>query len=255
MATGLRSIHPKAATTNSAPATFWSRSIGPKDCRTSAKACWLLPPKGALSSFRVSHHQAQGSRRHLQPGHPEGLAADTWAKLSGQVPRIAVNNGFCFAGNAVLFGCADITIATRTSWIGMAGPAMIEGGGLGTFKPTEIGPIEVQEKNGVVDIVAQDEADATAMAKKLLSYFQGPVTEWSCRDQTKLREIVPENRRRAYPVRQVIEVLADEDSFIELRRGYGPGVITGFMRLEGKPLGLIANDCRTGFSVRCETSR
>ena len=167
----------------------------------------------------------------------------TWAKLSGQVPRIAINNGFCFAGNAVLFGCADITIATRTSWIGMAGPAMIEGGGLGKFKPTEIGPTEVQEKNGVVDIVAEDEADATAIAQKLLGYFQGPIENWSCGDQTKLREIVPENRRRTYRIHRAIEVLADEDSFIELRPGYGPGVITGFLRLEGKPIGLIANNC------------
>ncbi len=167
----------------------------------------------------------------------------TWAKLSGQVPRIAINNGFCFAGNAVLFGCADITIATRTSWIGMAGPAMIEGGGLGQFKPTEIGPTEVQDKIGVVDIVAEDEAEATAIAKKLLGYFQGPVENWSCSDQTKLREIVPENRRRTYQIHRAIEVLADEDSFIELRPNYGPGIITGFMRLEGKPLGLIANNC------------
>ncbi len=167
----------------------------------------------------------------------------TWAKLSGQVPRIAINNGFCFAGNAVLFGCADITIATRTSWIGMAGPAMIEGGGLGKFEPTEIGPTEVQEKNGVVDIVAEDEADATAIAKKLLGYFQGPLENWSCQDQTKLRDIVPENRRRTYQIRRAIDVLADEDSFIELRRSYGPGVITGFLRLEGRPIGLIANDC------------
>ena len=167
----------------------------------------------------------------------------TWAKLSGQVPRIAINNGFCFAGNAVLFGCADITIATRTSWIGMAGPAMIEGGGLGKFKPTEIGPTEVQEKNGVVDIVAEDEADATAIAQKLLGYFQGPIENWSCGDQTKLREIVPENRRRTYRIHRAIEVLADNDSFIELRPGYGPGVITGFLRLEGKPIGLIANNC------------
>ncbi len=167
----------------------------------------------------------------------------TWAKLSGQVPRIAINNGFCFAGNAVLFGCADITIATRTSWIGMAGPAMIEGGGLGKFKPTEIGPTEVQEKNGVVDIVAEDEAHATAIAKKLLGYFQGPFENWSCRDQTKLRDIVPENRRRTYQIRRALEVLADEDSFIEVRRGYRPGVITGFLRLEGKPIGLIANNC------------
>jgi acetyl-CoA carboxylase carboxyltransferase component len=175
-----------------------------------------------------------------------GLNIDSfyaWAKLSGQVPRIAINNGFCFAGNAVLFGCADITIATRTSWIGMAGPAMIEGGGLGIFKPTEIGPIEVQEKNGVVDIVAEDEADATAIAKKLLGYFQGAIENWSCRDQTKLRDIIPENRRRTYQIHRVIEVLADEDSFIELRPSYGPGVITGFLRLEGKAIGLIANNC------------
>ncbi len=167
----------------------------------------------------------------------------TWAALSGRVPRIAINNGFCFAGNAVLFGCADITIATRSSWIGMAGPAMIEGGGLGTYKPTEIGPIDVQEKNGVVDIVAEDEADATAIAKKLLGYFQGPVENWSCDDQTKLRDVVPENRRRTYYVHKAIEVIADEDSFIELRSGYGQGIITGFMRLEGKPVGLIANNC------------
>jgi acetyl-CoA carboxylase carboxyltransferase component len=167
----------------------------------------------------------------------------TWARLSGQVPRIAVNNGYCFAGNAVLFGCADITIATRTSWIGMAGPAMIEGGGLGIFRPTEIGPIDVQEKNGVVDIVAENEADATAVAKKLLGYFQGPLDDWSCAEQTSLRDMVPENRRRAYPVRRVIEALADTDSFVELRRAYGPALVTGFMRLEGKPVGLIANDC------------
>jgi acetyl-CoA carboxylase carboxyltransferase component len=120
---------------------------------------------------------------------------------------------------------------------------MIEGGGLGNFKPTEIGPTEVQEKNGVVDIVAEDEADATAIAKKLLGYFQGPVENWSCPDQIKLRDIVPENRRRTYQIHRAIEVLADEDSFIELRPGYGLGVITGFIRLEGKPIGLIANNC------------
>ena len=167
----------------------------------------------------------------------------TWAKLSGQVPRIAINNGYCFAGNAALFGCADITIATRKSWIGMAGPAMIEGGGLGVFKPTEIGPIDVQEKNGVVDVVAEDEAEATLIAKKLLTYFQGSVDNWSCADQTPLRDVVPANRRRTYQVRKAIEVLADTDSFIELRRGYGLGVITGFIRLEGEPVGLIANNC------------
>lgn len=166
-----------------------------------------------------------------------------WARLSGLAPRIAVNNGYCFAGNAVLFGCADITIATRRSWIGMAGPAMIEGGGLGVFKPTDIGPIEVQASNGVVDIVAEDEVHATALAKKCMGYFQGVLGTWGCADQRALRDMVPENRRRSYPVRRIIETLADEDSFVELRASYGQCVVTGFIRLEGIPVGVIANDC------------
>ncbi|MEP5762958.1 MAG: carboxyl transferase domain-containing protein [Halieaceae bacterium] len=168
----------------------------------------------------------------------------TWARLSGLVPRIAVNNGYCFAGNAALFGCADITVATRSSWIGMAGPAMIEGGGLGVHAPTSIGPSDVQERNGTIDIVAEDEADATRIARQLLGYFQGPVVDWSCAEQESLREAVPEDRRWGYPVRRIIETIADNDSFLELRRIYARPIITGFMRLEGKPVGLIANDCQ-----------
>jgi acetyl-CoA carboxylase carboxyltransferase component len=168
----------------------------------------------------------------------------TWAGLSGTVPRIAVNNGYCFAGNAALFGCADFTIATRQSWIGMAGPAMIEGGGLGKFDATDIGPIEVQERNGVVDIVADDEAHATALARQLLSYFQGPVAAWNAAPQDTLRDAIPQDRRWAYPVRRIIETIADSGSFLELQRIYGRSIITGFIRLEGRPLALIANDCQ-----------
>lgn len=168
----------------------------------------------------------------------------TWARLSGTVPRIAVNNGYCFAGNAALFGCADFTIATRTSWIGMAGPAMIEGGGLGTFSPRDIGPVEVQEKNGVIDVVAEDEAHATALARQMLSYFQGPLRRWRAGDQAPLRDLVPTERRLGYPVRKIIETIADDGSFLELQRMFGRSVITGFMRLEGRPVGLIANDCQ-----------
>jgi acetyl-CoA carboxylase carboxyltransferase component len=121
---------------------------------------------------------------------------------------------------------------------------MIEGGGLGSFAPTEIGPIEVQEKNGVVDIVAEDEAHATALAQRLLSYFQGALKDWACPDQSVLRDVIPQDRQWAYPVRKIIETIADEDSFLELRCSYGRSVITGFMRLEGRPVGLIANDCQ-----------
>ena len=168
----------------------------------------------------------------------------TWAALSGQVPRIAVNNGYCFAGNAALFGCADFKIATRKSWIGMAGPAMIEGGGLGVFDPTEIGPVAMQEKNGVVDIVADDEAHATALARQLLSYFQGDTDNWEVASQDSLRDAIPPDRRWGYPVRRIIETIADQGSFLELQRICGRSIITGFIRMEGRPLALIANDCQ-----------
>ena len=167
-----------------------------------------------------------------------------WAGLKGKVPRIAVNNGFCFAGNAALFGCADVRIATRNSWIGMAGPAMIEGGGLGSFKPTEIGPAEMQFKIGVVDLLADDEAHATRLARQVLSVFQGAVPDYDHAQQSAILSILPADRRYTYPVRSVIETLADSASWMELGGGFGQSIITGFMRLEGLPVGLIANDCR-----------
>ena len=167
-----------------------------------------------------------------------------WAGLSGTVPRIAVNNGYCFAGNAALYGCADLRIATRSSWIGMAGPAMIEGGGLGRFEPTEIGPVEVQHRNGVIDLVTADEAAATAAARLALGYFQGNATEWECADQQGLSGLLPDDRRYAYHVRKIIETLADSGSFLEFTQGFGPAIITGFLRIEGRALGLLANDCR-----------
>ncbi len=183
------------------------------------------------------------------------LSFRNWARLAGKVPRIAVNNGYCFAGNAALFGCADFTIATRASWIGMAGPAMIEGGGMGKVDARDIGPAEQQFKNGVIDVLADDEAHATALAQQLLSYFQGVESVWRCGDQSVLRDLIPEDRRWGYPVRRVIETLADEGSFFELRRVFGRSIVTGFIRIEGKPLALIANDCQQlGGAVDAESS-
>jgi len=167
-----------------------------------------------------------------------------WAGLAGKVPRISVNNGYCFAGNAALFGCTDIRIATRQSWIGMAGPAMIEGGGLGSFKPTEIGPADIQARNGVVDLIARDEAEATSHARQILGYFQGAMDDHSCSDQAQLRDLLPQDRRYSYHVRKVIQALADSGTFLELSPDFGPAIVTGFARIEGRPMGLIANDCR-----------
>jgi acetyl-CoA carboxylase carboxyltransferase component len=166
----------------------------------------------------------------------------TFARTSGVAPRIAVNSGRCFAGNAVFFGCADVTIATRYSNIGLGGPAMIEGGGLGVFSPDDIGPSDELFANGVIDLLVEDETAGAAAARQVLGYFQGDRRDWRCADQRLLRHLVPEDRRRAYDIRRVIETLGDEGAFLELRGGYGRSIITGFLRIEGRRLGLIAND-------------
>ena len=165
-----------------------------------------------------------------------------FAALSGVVPRVGIVSGRCFAGNAALLGCADVVIATEDSNIGMGGPAMIEGGGLGSFTPEEIGPIDVQCKNGVVDVRARDEAEAVTGAQKYLSYFQGATATWSVADQSALRAALPENRRRAYKIRPIIDVIADTGSVLELRRDFGRSIVTALARVEGRPVGVVAND-------------
>ncbi len=164
------------------------------------------------------------------------------AALSGRVPRIAVAAGPCFAGNAVMFGLCDLTIATADSSIGLAGPAMIEGGGLGRVAVADVGPIAVMRHNGVVDLVAADEAEATAQAKTVLGYLTRRVApEWTAPDPARLREAVPANRVRAYDTRAVIDGIADTGSVVELRRDWGAGMVTAFVRIGGRPFALIAN--------------
>ena len=165
-----------------------------------------------------------------------------FAALSGGAPVIGVASGRCFAGNAVMLGCCDVIIATANANIGMAGPAMIEGGGLGVYRPEEIGPMSVQVASGVVDIAVPDEAAAVAATKQYLSYFQGSLARWTAPDQRKLRHIVPENRLRGYDMRAIIATLADEGSMLEIRRGWGHGMITALIRIEGRPMGVIANN-------------
>ncbi|SER32358.1 Biotin carboxylase C-terminal domain-containing protein [Lentzea xinjiangensis] len=194
-----------------------------------------------------------------------------FASLSGQVPLVGVVAGRCFAGNAVLLGTCDVIIAVEGANIGVGGPAMIEGGGLGVFRPEDIGPLDVQVPNGVVDVVVASEEEAVAVAKKYLSYFHAPAgvprasaqpspapsgepldtilpdstdnsVSWKCADQRLLRHAVPENRLRAYDIRAVIETLADTGSVLELREGFGKAIVTALVRVEGRPLALIAND-------------
>lgn len=165
-----------------------------------------------------------------------------FARLSGLAPTIGIASGFCFAGNAALLGCCDVIIATENSNIGMAGPAMIAGGGLGVVSPTDIGPIDVQSRNGVVDIRVADEVTAVSIAKKYLAFFQGSTTGWSRHSDDSMRPLVPEQRSRIYDVRTVVTHLADIDSVIELRAEFGVGIITVLARIEGRPIGIMANN-------------
>jgi acetyl/propionyl-CoA carboxylase alpha subunit/acetyl-CoA carboxylase carboxyltransferase component len=161
--------------------------------------------------------------------------------LSGQVPLVSIVSGRCFAGNAALAGTCDVIIATPDANIGMGGPAMIEGGGLGEYRPEDIGPIDVQRRNGVVGLVARDEAHAVSLAKRYLSYFHGRLDEWEAPDPRGARHVVPENRLRAYDVHHAIEAVADVGSILELRADYGVGVVSALVRVEGAPFGLLAN--------------
>jgi acetyl-CoA carboxylase carboxyltransferase component len=185
-----------------------------------------------------------------RPGDTDGigvsgldcLAFRWFAELSGTVPLVGIASGYCFAGNAAILGCCDVVIATGDSNIGMGGPAMIEGGGLGVFAATEIGPIEVQRANGVVDVVVADEAEAVLVAKKYVGYFQGRTDGWVAPDQTLLRDVVPVDRLRAYDIHTAIDGLFDVDSVLELRRDFGVGMVTVLARIEGRPVGVVANN-------------
>lgn len=176
-------------------------------------------------------------------GHA-GLDVPTFrmlAALSGKVPLVSVVSGRCFAGNAALAGVCDVIIATPDANIGMGGPAMIEGGGLGVYPPEAIGPIDVQRHNGVVGLVARDEAHAVSLAKQYLSYFQGAADDWAAPDPRLARHVVPENRLRAYDVHRAIASIVDVGSVCELRPDYGVGIVTALVRVEGVAYGLIAN--------------
>ncbi|MET0901802.1 MAG: carboxyl transferase domain-containing protein, partial [Acidimicrobiales bacterium] len=185
-----------------------------------------------------------------RPGDTDGmgvsgldcLAFNLFARLSGLVPLVGITSGRCFAGNAALLGCCDVVIATDGSNIGMGGPAMVEGGGLGVFPPEAIGPMDVQVPNGVVDVAVADEAEAVAVAKQYLSYFQGPLDDWQAPEPEAARGVIPENRLQVYDVRDAVATIADVGSVLELRHSFGVGMVTALIRVEGQPMGVVANN-------------
>ena len=220
-------------------ASPWPRAAAaPRRRATPLAEQWRLP--------LVLFAEGGGGRGSDTDSYTVGaLQLDTFhrfARLSGLVPLVGIASGRCFAGNAVLLGCCDVVIATADASIGMGGPAMIEGGGLGVYAPEQVGPMAVQVPNGVVDIAVADEAEAVAVARQYLGYFQGPLTDWQCADQRRLRHVVPPNRLRAYDMRDLISLLADSGSMLEIRRGFGLGMITALVRIEGRAFGVVANN-------------
>jgi len=166
----------------------------------------------------------------------------SYARLSGQVPVIGIAAGRCFAGNAALLGCSDVVIATKGSNIGMGGPAMVEGGGLGRFTPEQIGPSAVQHANGVIDVLVDDEAQAVAAARHYLGFFQGALKEGLAPDAAALREVVPDNRLRVYDTLAVLKGVVDSGSLLALRTGFGAGIHTALARIEGRAVGILASN-------------
>jgi acetyl-CoA carboxylase carboxyltransferase component len=199
---------------------------------------WRLP----VVFFAEGGGGRPGDTDWISPAGLDIPTFNTWGRLSGLVPMVGITSGRCFAGNAVILGCCDVIIATEGSNIGLGGPAMIEGGGLGVFTPEEVGPLDVQIPNGVVDIAVKDEVEAVEVAKKYLSYFQGRTSGWECADQRLLRHVIPENRLRVYDVRELIETLCDTGSVLELRPHFGHGIVTALARIEGRPIGILANN-------------
>lgn len=219
---------------------------GTQGARNHAKQDRMFSLAKRLKLPVVLFGEGGGGRPGEDPGGIEvGIDTDTftqYAQLSGLVPLVAIVNGRCFAGNTALVASSDVIIATEGATLGMGGPAMIEGGGLGVYTPEEVGPMSFQVPNGVVDILVKDESAAVETAKKYLSYFQGTIDGWEVSDQKPLRHEVPENRLRLYDMREIITTLADVDSFLEIRERFGVGLISGFIRVEGRPLGVVANN-------------
>jgi len=166
------------------------------------------------------------------------------AALSGQVPTIGIVEGYCFAGNAALLGSCDYVISTRSASIGMGGPAMIEGGGLGVVAPEAVGPADTIARAGGIDLLVDDEAIAVREARRILAWHQGALPDSGCDDQHALREAIPSGRQAVFDPRAIVRTLADRDSVIELRAEFGLGVVTVLARLGGHPVAIAATHPR-----------
>jgi acetyl-CoA carboxylase carboxyltransferase component len=187
--------------------------------------------------------------RHFARGTP---IFQSFADLSGWVPIVAAVMGPGFAGPSNFAALADfVTMVENTSTMGIAGPALVKAATGETVTKDDLGGAKIQaDEAGIADLAACDDAAAVVAIKRYLSYLPSnaglpapriqsadPIDR---RDETLLT-IVPENTRRAYDMRRVVKAIADEDSIFEIKPTYARNIFTGFCRMEGRPVGIIAN--------------
>ena len=165
---------------------------------------------------------------------------DGMAELSGWVPTVAIVSGPSFAGHASLAGFSDMVIATRGSAIGMGGPPMVEAALGLTLTPQELAGVEMHERTGGIDLLVDNEPAAIQSAKRYLEFLwdqpEGP-PDPSAED---IADLIPETG--PYDIHPIIQALVDSESMLELRPNFASSVVTALARINGKTVGIIANN-------------
>jgi len=225
-------------------------SIGPADGATiratvEQAVSLQIPVLGVVSTSGADIHEGVASL------HAWGMVARALAGASGTVPILLAVTGPCLSGPALLLGIADHVVMTTDAFAYVSGPDAVQEITGMTLGSHDLGGEFVHAHHtGVADLDAVDEDDAVACLVDLLGYLPqhtaaDPPATWTDepldRPCTRAPGLVPARPTASYDVRDVIHDLADEDSFLELRAHYAPNLVTGYARLGGRAIGIIAN--------------
>ncbi len=174
-----------------------------------------------------------------------------FARASGWVPMIALMLGAGFAGPTNYAGMADLVVMVRgTSTMGIAGPALVKAAISEDVDAQSLGGADVQvDRQGLADLGVDNEDEAFVAARRFLSYLPGnargaaPLTDYPPveRIDDSILDLVPVSTRKAYDVRKVLRLVADPDSYFELKPTFAGNMVTVLARLGGRPIGIIAN--------------
>ena len=162
------------------------------------------------------------------------------------MPLVGIVAGRCFAGNAALLGCCDVVIATAAARSAWAARRWSRAAASARSAPEEIGPSDVQSRSGVIDVLVADEAEAVAARQALpRRSSRAHAAAGTAATRPRCATSLPANRLRAYDIRAADRALvATPARSLELRAGFGAGVVTALARIEGRPIGMLANNPR-----------